>query len=332
MTRLNIVVWLAVGLIFATASCSKREAPSALGTPVKIGVNIWPGYGAFFIAKDKGFDKEEQVSFDIQIIQGDSERAAALVSGRIDGIGMTLDNLAVLRARGVKAKAIFKYDNSFGADGIVAKTSITKLAQLRNRTVGWAPGTPSHFFLAEALKTVGMSTADLKQVSMAADDAGAAFAAGKLDAAVTWEPWLSKAQESKQGHVLLSTRDLPVVQDVLFLREDSLLRNRRCLPGILRAFFHAVRFWTENRAAGDQIIARNLNLPVSDVETMLKGIRLMNLDDNLAFFGNSEHPGPAYAAFEEAVDTWIREGVINKRLPANDAIDSTFLQDAKPTR
>src|SRR5687767_8511979 len=99
-------------LLFALGSGFSSCRPTTDKHPLRIALNIWPGYGAFFIAKDKGFYKDEGVDVDIQIIQGDPEREAALVSGKIDGIGMTIDNLVLLRDKGVPVKAIYKYDGS----------------------------------------------------------------------------------------------------------------------------------------------------------------------------------------------------------------------------
>ncbi|GAH76415.1 unnamed protein product, partial [marine sediment metagenome] len=99
---LFLVVFISINII----GCTKKDQDD----PIRIALNIWPGYGAFFIAQDKGFFAQEGISVDIQIIQGDPEREAALISGKIDGIGMTLDNLVVLRDKGVNVKAILKYD------------------------------------------------------------------------------------------------------------------------------------------------------------------------------------------------------------------------------
>jgi NitT/TauT family transport system substrate-binding protein len=249
-----------------------------------------------------------------------------LVAGKIDGIGMTLDNLALLRARGVLAKAIFKYDDSYGADGVVARRTISALSDLKGRSVAWSPGTPSHFFLVQALRTVGLSTKDLNHISMSPDDAGAAFAAGKLDGAVTWEPWLSKAQSSGIGHVLISTRELSVVNDVLFLREDSLKRRDQQITAMLRACFRALDYWKNNKADGDAITARGVGLQLPELQSMLSGIRIVDLAGNKAFFGTPSQPGPAYDAFKLAVNSWISEGVMKQSISPNDAIDPTYLQ------
>ena len=67
-------------------------------------------------------------------------------------------------------------------------------------------GRGNYFWLNYVLAQNGMNLADLKTIDMKAGDAGSAFVVGKVDVAVTWEPWLSKAKETPFGHVLTLQR------------------------------------------------------------------------------------------------------------------------------
>jgi len=325
MKRVNITILLlfVAFLLFDVPGCENKNKPE----PIRIALNIWPGYGAFFIAKDKGFFEQEKVSVEIQIIQGDPEREAALISGKIDGIGMTMDNLVVLRDKSVNVKAIFKYDDSYGADGIVALKNIGSIKDLEGKKVSWAPATTSHYFLTQVLKDAGLSTKNLDHVAMSSDNGGAAFAAGKLDAAVTWEPWLSKAQEMENGHLLISTKEKPVIDDVLFIRTEVLNTRREDIRNFLKACFKAIEYWEKNPTEGNKIIANNLKLPLKDVEDMLSGIRIMNHEDNKKFFGSINEPGPAYKAYENCVEAWLVEGVIKNKSLSKESIDPNFIQN-----
>src|SRR4029077_3886 len=102
----------------------------------------------------------------------------------------------------------------------------------------------------------GLRTHSLQHISLSADDAGAAFAAGHLDAAVTWEPWLSKPKSSGIGYVLLTTRELPIIEDVLFFQNDVLLNRRQDILKFLRACFRAVDYWKANAVDALQIISK----------------------------------------------------------------------------
>jgi len=270
---------LLIFILSAVPLLALQSRPTYAQEPLKIGLNVWPGYGAFFIADDKAFFKNEGVDVQLSIIDGDPEREASLASGRLDAIGMTLDNLVLLRSRGIDARAVYKYDGSNGADGIVVRREYKSLNDLRGKKVGWASGTTSNFFLAVALARVGLHTTDLEHVSLSSDDAGAAFAAGHLDAAVTWEPWLSKAKESGLGYTLISSRELPVIEDVLFFNADILTTRRQEVRGFLRACFEAVSYWKSHPDEAVQIISKHLGMPPADVKSMLGGIKVMDYSD-----------------------------------------------------
>mgnify|MGYP001561753512 CR=1 FL=1 len=311
-----------------TIGCKGREAGD--DRPLRVGLNIWPGYGAFLIADAKKLFAEEGVDVDIQIIQDDPAREAALLSGKLDGIGMTMDNLVLLNARGVKCTAIYKYDGSAGADGIIAGAGVNAISDLKEKRVAWASGTTSHFFLVQALKDVGLSTSDLKHVDMSSDEAGAAFASGAVEAAVTWEPWLSKAKEVEGGKVLLTTKELPVIEDVLFMENSVLAERPDEVTRFLRACFRAVDYWKEHPDEGNKIIADRFDLPLKDVEGMLSGIEIMDLQKNKAFFGiGQEGASPAVLAYKSARSAWEQEGLIGAAAePVVPAIDSSFVQRA----
>jgi len=65
-----------------------------------------------------------------------------------------------------------------------------------------------------------MSPSDVKIVPMTTDAAGAAFVAGQIDVAVTWEPYLSTAKQRKGAHVLVSS----------YAKEDWWRRERLFKP------------------------------------------------------------------------------------------------------
>jgi NitT/TauT family transport system substrate-binding protein len=77
------------------------------------------------------------------------------------------------------------------------------------KTVGLDKSSTSYFFFLTAIEKAGVAEDALTIHEMGASDAGAAFVAGRLEAAVSWEPWLSKASGREGGHVLVSSKDFP---------------------------------------------------------------------------------------------------------------------------
>src|SRR5207302_4027509 len=174
--------------------------------PLRIGLVTWIGYGPLYIAQEKGFFREQKLDVDLQRIEGDVERRAAIASGRLDGIALTLDSMIVLRTNGIPLRTVMAIDVSNGGDGIVAVKDIHSIEDLKGKQIAFPMGLPSHFFLYSALKTRNMDISAVKPINMDADAAGSAFASGNLDAAVTWEPGLSKADEVGLGHILMDSR------------------------------------------------------------------------------------------------------------------------------
>ena len=128
----------------------------------------------------------------------------ALAAGKLD-IGLTtLQNLAVLSGNGdTDVVAIALIDSSNGADAVVAKEGVASMADLKGKTVALTLGEVNHMLFLTGLRKAGLAPDDVKITSMSADDAGAAFVAGKVDAAVTWEPWITKATKGG-GRVIFS--------------------------------------------------------------------------------------------------------------------------------
>ena len=119
-------------------------------------------------------------------------------------------------------------DQSVGGDGIVARKSIKSFQDLRGKKVSRSQkGLPSDFFLRALLQQHGMDTADIDYIDMETAQAGAAFLAGDLDAAVVWEPWLTRAKEQGNGHILASTHDYRnLIVDCLAFNRLSSRPNR----------------------------------------------------------------------------------------------------------
>lgn len=303
------------------------QAPSRESGHLKIGIVTWLGYGPFYIAQEKGFFKENGLDVELERIEGDVERRAAIASGNLDGIALTLDSMIVLRSNNVPVRTVMAIDSSNGGDGIVAVEGIRTIEDLKGKEIAFPSGLPSHFFLYSVLKEHGMQMSDIKPVIMDADQAGAAFASGKIDAAVTWEPWLSKAREIGRGHVLVNSRDHPgEIEDVLYIRDDVLSKRPKDVESFIKAWYKAVDFAMANPEEAKAIMARSFGLPEEKVTAILPGIRYEGKQGNQNAFGTVEKPGFLYALYDRISDAWLAEGVIQRRDKAQEGLAPEFVR------
>ncbi|MBW9235287.1 ABC transporter substrate-binding protein, partial [Leptospira santarosai] len=106
-------------------------------------------------------------------------------------------------------------------------------------------------------------------------DAGAAFAAGKVDAAVTWEPWLTKGAEAN-GKVLLTTKDLPgIILDTVAFKEDVIKDRPEDIKAFVKAMGEAMDYWKENEKEANEIMAKGLNIDVKEFEATVTGFEIL---------------------------------------------------------
>src|SRR6476619_3058720 len=108
-------------------------------------------------------------------------------------------------------------DKSYGADGMVVRNGIAKIADLKGKTVAAsAPGTAPYFTLAWFLKKNGLSVKDVTVVNLEPGPAAQAFIAGQNDAAMTYEPYLSSVRTAPQaGKIIATTLDDPMIMDTV---------------------------------------------------------------------------------------------------------------------
>lgn len=306
-------------------ACNGRSGGPQGKGPLKIGLVTWLGYGPFYIAQEKGFFKENNVEVQLEKIEGDVERRAAIASGNLDAIALTLDSMIVLRSNGIPLKTVMAIDASNGGDGIVAVQSINSVEDLKGHEIAFPSGLPSHFFLYSVLKEHGMKMSDIRPIVMDADQAGAAFASGKIDAAVTWEPWLSKAREVGRGHVLADSRTHPgEIEDVLFMREDVISKRSQEIEGLVKAWYKAVDFVASNPAEAKAIMAKAFGLPEDKVAMLLPGIRIEGKQGNQIAFGTADKPGFLYPLYDRIGEAWLSEKVISKRDTPQDGLAPEF--------
>ncbi len=325
-----LVLTLSLALLQACGGRdSKEEGNLGAGAKLRIGLVTWLGYGPFYVAKEKGFFADNGLEVELMRIEGDAERRAAIASGDLDAIALTLDSMIVLRASGTLVKTVMAIDQSNGGDGIVAKQEIDTIEALKGREIAFPTGLPSHFFLYSVLTKHGMKMADVKPVVMGADAAGAAFAAGQIDVAVTWEPWLSKAREMSGGHILMDSKRHPgAIEDVLFVREDVIAKHPDRIQSLIEGWFEAVDFVGENPGEAKAIMGKAFGMSPEEVETLLPSIIYEGREGNARAFGSPGSPGGLYSLYDRISDAWLEEKVIQKRDKPEQGIEARFVRAA----
>lgn len=324
MERLGI--GLMVGLLLGGVALGGVAAAE----PLKVGYSTWVGYGPLFLAREKGFFKEEKVDIELINVEDPKERFFALAAGRLHGLVSTIDTMVLYLKTGQEFQYVLALDDSAGGDGIVARREIKSVKDLKGKKVAFAEGSVSQFFLNVLLKEAGLAQTELEAVNMTAGDAGAAFVAGKVDAAVTWEPWLTRGRAAPHGHLLVDSSKTPgLITDVLIFRRDVIQKRRQEVQGVVNAWHRAVAYWETNPKESSEIMAKAVGGWLKDpkvFEETLTGIKYYNHEANKKFFGMPAQPGPIYQTVQNSLDIWAGFGKLQVKVPAKELINHAFVK------
>jgi NitT/TauT family transport system substrate-binding protein len=235
------------------------SAPASANQELTIAHSTWVGYGPLYIARDKGFFEEEGLDVDLVVMEDVKTRMPALAAGRIDVAVTTIDTVLAFYSPEHPLSYLFALDDSRGGDGIVAGKDIKTIADLKGKSIAFTEGSVSQFFLSVLLKDAGMKLSDVNALNMSAGDAGAAFVAQKVDAAVTWEPWLTRGKDTDHGHVLVDSTTTPgLITDIMVTTNDMLEKNRPAMEGLYRAWSKAIAWQKDNVEEADEIMAKGV--------------------------------------------------------------------------
>src|SRR3989449_2082189 len=200
--------------LIALAAALLAAGAHAADTPVAVAISGWTGFAPLTLAKEAGLFKKHGLDVTIKFIP-QKDRHLAIASGDVQCAATTVETWIVWNANGVATKQVVQLDRSYGADGMVVRSGLSRIADLRGKTVAAsAPGTAPYFTLAWMLKKNGLSVKDVTIATLEPGPAAQSFIAGQNDAAMTYEPYLSSVRDKPEaGKIIATTLDYPMVMD-----------------------------------------------------------------------------------------------------------------------
>jgi NitT/TauT family transport system substrate-binding protein len=310
-----------VAAAVAAAACATAAAQD---TKVGIGISGWTGFAPLTLAKEAGIFKKNGLDVTINKIP-QKDRHLAIASGAIQCAATTVETWIVWNANGVATTQIFQLDKSFGADGMVVKPTIVRIADLKGKTVAAdAPGTATYFTLAWMLKKNGLTLKDVTVVNLAPQAAANAMIAGtaQIDAAMTYEPFLSAVRAKPEaGKIIATTLDYPMVMDTFGCTPKFLAENPKAAQALADSYFQALEMIKADPKKAFEIMGADVKQSAEAFEASQKYLRWQDKAANQKFFAG-EH-----AAFsKEAAELLLEAGIIKQLPDMSKLADTQFIR------
>ena len=154
------------------------------------------------------------------------------------------------------------------AQAIVVKADspIRTLAQLRGRKVAFAKGAGAHYLLVAALRSAGLTLADIEPAYLSPADGRAAFENGSVAAWVIWDPFLAAVQRQSGARVLRDGRGLSEYRRFYMASTTYAKRRNDVLSALFAQLRNAGTWIKANPAEAAQWYAPVIGLDAATVE------------------------------------------------------------------
>jgi NitT/TauT family transport system substrate-binding protein len=264
----------------ATTAAPAKIAGAEPGT-IRMATEPWLGYGPWYVAQDNAlFEAQGIEKVDIKLFDSDAPLNAALLAGEVDVANIATHTALRFAAAGAPITIVLQLDNSLQADAIIAEEGIASVADLKGKTVAYEEGTTSDLLLNYALGLEGLSGDDITKSLGKAAEVGTTLLAGRVPAAVTYEPYISETLKKKAGFKVLAAADIKpgLISDVLVVRNDYLKDHPGQIAALVRTWQAAVDEYTTNTAGAQKSI--NAGIGYDPGPEAYKGVQFIDTASN----------------------------------------------------
>jgi NitT/TauT family transport system substrate-binding protein len=279
---------------------------------VPIEISEYAGY-AGLIAANGGLEPTENSyffknhGFKVRLTISEDESWSEFNEGKMAASVTTVD---VLAAYGKQLYAAVPAQIGFsrGADGIVVRSDIKRINQLKGKTIATAQFTEVDFFVRYLAQEAGLAinmlgsleaTPHPDRLNLVYTEDG--FGAGdlflndiksgknRLAGAVTWEPKVSEVVDGSggQAHVLVTNRNLLIIADVLIVHRGFAQDQPKIVEGLVQGLLEGNRMVRDRPDQYLDVIGRAFKWSRDDTKSELANVHLANLPENLAFFSGA---------------------------------------------
>jgi NitT/TauT family transport system substrate-binding protein len=295
-----------------SAGCSQ-------GQSLKVGIHPWVGYESLELAQQFKWLPEG-----VELVRKEelNTSGAALQSGQVDAACLTLDEVLRLRAEGTPVTVGLVFDVSAGADALLVRPGIDRLADLSGKRVGVEPGPLGALVLGSALAAAGLARSSVRVIDVPAERQLAAWRRSEVDALVCYEPTATLLQR-EGARRLFDSRQMPdTIVDVLAVRTDRISGREENLKALVSAHFRGLKHLQGNRQDALYRIAQRQGMTPQEVGQALAGVFFPTLEANRQYLAPA---GRLHDSASKVSKLLLRDGLVKKEDALDKLANATWL-------
>lgn len=293
--------------------------------------SIYVGWMPWGYAAEQGIVKKwaDKYDIDIEVVQINDyiESINQYTAGQYDACTMTnMDALTIPAAGGVDSTALIVGDFSNGNDGVVLKGK-TNLSDIKGQQVNLVELSVSHYLLARALESVGMTERDVKVVNTSDADLVAASASKGVTSVVTWNPLLSEILNMPNMNEVFDSSNIPgEIIDLLVVNTAVLEQHPELAKALTGAWYEIMQTMHGDSAPAQQArtaMGQASGTDLAGYEAQLNSTRMFYDPAEAVAFTNSPD---LKKTMQYVAEFSFEHGLLGEGAP-----DATFIGVATPS-
>lgn len=304
--------------------------------------NVWAGWLPV-IAANRGTEPNDESVFwkkygfhvKLQLMDDPVAARDAFAAGKVHTLWGTVDMIVLFAPELRKdsrssPRIVQQIDWSNGGDGIVARSAIKTINQLKGKTVALAQNSPSEYYLTSMMIAAGLKPSDVKtKYTNTAFEASAAFQADKsVDACVSWAPDIYNIPQRVAGTHLLSSTGTAnkLIADVYAIRADFVKDHPDIVEGLVAGIFEGMDMVEKDPTEAARHMAAAFNMKPDEILGMRNDAHQTNFAENEQFFLNTSSATNFQRTWQNAGVVYNKLGKISSAVPYEEVMDFSYLQ------
>lgn len=293
----------------------------SLAKPIKIGIDLWPGYYPIVLAKYLGMFEKNGLDVDIVLPESTNSMLENFTSGKLDMVCVAMGDAFSLYQKDSNLRVVMITDESNGGDALMGNPDIDTI---KGKRIGTNLNGFGELFVKQFLNNRGIETGSVSFVQLEAADALISLQSNKVDIAHTWEPYVSEIKSFNKGSVIFDSSQTPgLIPDALLANGQFIKHNPKKLQLFISVWLEAAQWWLDNSQKGNEIIESELVMMPNSVS--LKGVKLYNKQANIRAFKTGENMSSLHHVTKLYIKFFESKGTIQPALKPTDIIDGRFL-------
>lgn len=322
----------AAALVLPAAACGAEDEPApGAPTTVVLGFSAWPGWFPWQVAQEQGLFAKNGVTVELKYFDSYTDSLTALATGNLSANSQTLGDTLSSVSGGAQQTIVLVNDNSTGNDQIIAKPGIDTVAALKGKRVAVEQGTVDHYLLLLALKSAGLTEADIELKPMLTDAAAAAFVAGQVDAVGAFAPFTTTALGLAGSKAIATSADFPgAIPDHLAFTSAFVKDHPTEVQAVVKTWFDTLAWIKANPDAAIDIMAKKAGVSAADYRSYDAGTTIFTREQNLAAFTPGSTPANLDFQAKSIAEFMVSAKLVDTAPPLDGLFEPKFVQAVSP--